>query len=154
MRALTKWGADITPWHEMETLSDRMRRWMDYPTYGASLFRAPLLSETTQWLPAVELVESDEEFVLTAEIPGMTKEDVSISVEGDVLSLNGEKKVEREEDKEHMHLREREYGKFERSFTLPRNVVTGKIRAEYRDGIVEVHMPKGEEAKGRRIEIK
>jgi HSP20 family molecular chaperone IbpA len=81
MRMLTKrWGGDISPWHEFETLSERMRRWADFPPFGTTLFRAPLLTETTEWLPAVELVENEEEFVLTAEIPGMAKEDVVLSV--------------------------------------------------------------------------
>jgi HSP20 family protein len=131
-----------------------MRNWTDFPAFGTSLFRAPLVSETTEWLPAVELVEKDGEFLLTAEIPGMSKEDVQISVEDNVLTLKGEKKFEREEEKDRMHIREREYGTFLRSFTLPRNVEASKIKAEYHDGVVEIHMPKGEEAKGRHIEIK
>ena len=155
MRALTRrGGADITPWSEFETLADRMRNWAEFPTFGASLFRAPLVSETTEWLPAVELVEKDGEFLLTAEIPGMSKEDVTISVEDNVLTLKGEKKFEREEEKDRMHIREREYGTFMRAFTLPRNVEASKIKAEYHDGVVEIHMPKGVEAKGRHIEIK
>jgi HSP20 family protein len=159
MPALTRkgWGADVTPWSELETLGDRMRRWMDYPsfpTFVPSLFKAPLLSETTEWLPAVELVEADGEFMLTAEIPGMSKGDVHISIEDNVLTLKGEKKFEHEEEKNRMYIREREYGTFERSFTLPRNVDSSKIKAEYHDGVVELHMPKGPEAKGRNIEIK
>ncbi|MGE0160381.1 MAG: Hsp20/alpha crystallin family protein [Gemmatimonadales bacterium] len=155
MRALTtrRWGGDVTPWQEFEALSERIRRWADFPPLGASLFRAPLLTETTEWLPAVELVENDGEFLLTAEIPGMAREDVDISVEDNVLTLKGEKKLERDEKKEEMHIREREYGTFTRAFTLPRNVDAAKIRAEYHDGIVEIHMPKGLEAKGRQIEI-
>ncbi len=111
------------------------------------------MSATTEWLPAVELVEKEGEFVLTAEIPGMSKEDVRVSVEDDVLTLRGEKKFEREEEKDRMHIREREYGTFMRSFTLPRNVEVSKVKAEYHDGVVEVHMPKGIEAKGRDIVI-
>jgi HSP20 family protein len=155
MRALTtrRWGEDVSPWREFETLSERMRRWADFPPFGATLFRAPLIAETTEWLPAVELVEKDGEFVLTAEIPGMAREDVDVTVEDNVLTLKGEKKFERDEEKEEMHIREREYGAFTRAFTLPRNVDAAKIRAEYRDGIVEIHLPKGPEAKGRQIEI-
>ena len=155
MPALTtkRWGADITPWHELETLGNRMRSFFDYPFFAPSVFAAPLL-ETGEWFPAVELVEADGEFVLTAEIPGMTKEDVDVSIEDNVLTLKGEKKLEHEEERERMHIRERRYGAFERSFTLPRNVEAGKVKAEYKDGIVEIHMPKAPEAKGRRIEIK
>ncbi|MEQ1854983.1 MAG: Hsp20/alpha crystallin family protein [Longimicrobiales bacterium] len=155
MRALTRkgWGADLTPWHEFETLGNRMRDWADFPPFGASLFRAPLMSATTDWLPAVELVEREGEFVLTAEIPGMSKEDVHVSIEDNVLTFKGEKKVEKEEEKDRMHIREREYGAFTRAFALPRNVEADKVRAEYHDGVVEIHMPKGVEAKGRHIEI-
>jgi HSP20 family protein len=156
MSALTtkRWGADVTPWHELETLQNRMRRFFDVtPFFAPSAFTAPML-ETGEWWPAVELIEANGEFVLTAEIPGMTKEDVDISVEDNVLTLKGEKKFEREEERERMHIRERRYGAFERSFTLPRNVEAGKIRAEYKDGVVEVHMPKAPEAQGRKIEIK
>ena len=155
MRALTtrRWGGDVTPWQEFETLSERMRRWADFTPFGTTLFRVPLLTEATDWLPAVELVEKNGEFILTAEIPGMTKEDVDISVEDNVLTLKGEKKFERDEEKEEMHIREREYGAFTRAFTLPRNVDAAKIRAEYHDGIVEIHLPKGAEAKGRQIKI-
>jgi HSP20 family protein len=137
----------------METLGDRMRRWTEYPTFGASLFKTPLFSEA-DWLPAVELVEEDGEFVLTAELPGMSKDDVDVSVDDNVLTLKGEKKTEREEAHNRMHIRERAYGTFERSFTLPRNVETEKIRADFHDGLVEIHMPKGEEAKSKHIEIK
>jgi HSP20 family protein len=154
MRALTKrWGGDVTPWQEFETLGERMRRWADFPPFGATLFRAPLLTEATAWLPAVELVETDNEFVLTAEIPGMAKEEVDVSVEDNVLTLKGERKFERDETKEQVHIREREYGTFTRAFTVPRNVDAAKIRAEYHDGVMEVHMPKAPEAKGRQIKI-
>ena len=156
MPALTtkRWGADITPWHELETLGNRMRSFFDYPTFFApSVFATPLL-ENGEWFPAVELVEAEGEFVLSAEIPGMTKENVDISVEDNVLTFKGEKKYEHEEEKERMHIRERRYGTFERSFTLPRNVEAGKIKAEYKDGVVEIHMPKAPEAQGRKIAIK
>lgn len=152
MPALTtkRWGADVTPWHELE---NRMRNFFDYPFFTPTVFSAPYL-ENSEWFPAVELAEADGEFVLAAEIPGMTKDDVAISIEDGVLTLKGEKKYEHEEEKERMHIRERRYGTFERSFTLPRNVEAGKIKAEYRDGVVEMHMPKAPDAKGRKIEIK
>ena len=147
-------GTDITPWYELETLGNRMRSFLDHPSFFApSVFAGPL-AETGEWFPAVELLEADGEFVLTAEIPGMSKEDVSISVENDVLTLKGEKKFEHEEQRDRTHIRERRYGTFERCFTLPRNVAADKIKAEYKDGVVEVHLPKGPEAKGRHIEIK
>lgn len=148
-----RWGADITPWRELDLFSDRMRRMLD-PTFNESLFGTPFWSEADQWIPAVELVEEDDEYVLSAELPGLGKADVDISVDDSVLTLTGEKKSEREEEKGRSFIRERRYGAFERSFTLPRNVEADKIKAEFRDGIVEVHLPKGAESKARHIEIK
>lgn len=149
MRALTtrRWGADVSPWHELEQMGNRM--------FGLepNLFRAPLFAET-DWIPAVELIEEAEEFVLTAELPGLSKEDVHVSIDDNVLSLTGEKKIEREETRDRAHIRERKYGTFERSFTLPRNVDAAKIRADFKDGLMTVHLPKGETAKSRKIEIK
>jgi HSP20 family protein len=155
MRALTTrhWGADVSPWHELDTLNNRLRRWMDYPELGASMFNAPMFSENA-WLPAVELVEEDDEFMLTAELPGMSKENVDLSVDDNVLTLKGEKKTEREVAHDRMHIHERGYGTFERSFVLPKNVDAGKIRADFHDGLIEIHMPKGEKSKSKHIEIK
>lgn len=161
MSALTRrrWGADVTPWHELEAFGNRVGRWFDDPSLFASppvttsIFASPFFSEAG-WAPAVELVESDGEFVLTAEIPGMSKEDVHVAIEDNVLTLKGEKTLEREEKGERSHIRERGYGAFERCFALPRNIEADKIKAEYRDGVIEVHIPKGPEAKGRQIEIK
>lgn len=154
MRALTtrRLGADVSPWHELESMGNRLFRWPDYPSLGPSLLKTPIFSET-DWLPAVELVEEEEEFVLTAELPGLSKEDVNVSVDDNVLTLKGEKKIEREDTRDRTHIREREYGVFERSFTLPRNVEAGKIRADFHDGLMEIHLPKGELAKSRKIEI-
>jgi HSP20 family protein len=155
MRALTtrRWGADVSPWHELEDLNNRMRRWMDYPEFGAPLFKNAMFSENA-WLPAVELVEEDSEFVLTAELPGMSKEDVDVSIDDNILTLKGEKKTEHEVTRDRMHIREREYGTFERSFTLPRNVDYQKVHADFHDGLVAIHLPKGEGAKSKHIEIK
>jgi HSP20 family protein len=162
MGALTKrsWGADATPWHELEAFGNRIGRWMENPSlFGPASFRAPVFSapvyrEHAEWMPAIELTESEGEFLLTAEIPGMAKEDVAISIEDNVLTLRGEKKYEHEEERDRMYIREREYGVFERSFALPRNISAEQIKAEYHDGVVKVHIPKGPETQGRKIEIK
>lgn len=149
MRALTtrRWGADVSPWHELEQMGNRL--------FGVepTLFRAPLFTET-DWIPAVELIEEDDEFVLTAELPGLSKDDVNVSVDDNVLTLEGEKRIEREETRDRTHIRERQYGTFARSFTLPRNVDATKIRADFQDGLMKVHLPKGEAAKSRKIEVK
>ncbi len=154
-RALTRkrWGADLAPWRELDLYADRMRRMLD-PALSQPLFGSRLWAESGEWLPAVEFVEEDNEWVLTAEVPGMAREDVDISVDDSVLTLKGEKKSEHEEEKGRWYIREREYGAFQRSFDLPANVDVAKIKAEFHDGVVEVHMPKGAASKARHIEIR
>lgn len=145
---MRRWGTERTPWRELETLTERLRRMME-PS-----LTSPRLVESIEWMPPVELVEEDGEYLLTAEVPGMEKNDVDVSVEDNVLTLKGEKRSERKMDDGRAHICERSYGAFERSFTLPRNVKVDEIDAEFHDGVVEVHLPKAEEATGRHIEIK
>lgn len=155
VRALTRkrWAGDVTPWREFDLLSDRMREMME-PGFPEAFFRGPAWAGLEEWAPAVELVEKDGEYVLTAEVPGIPKADIDVAIDDNVLTLKGEKKTEFEKDEGRAHIRERRYGSFERSFTLPRNVDASKVRAEFRDGIVQVHLPKGEAKKARHIEIK
>jgi HSP20 family protein len=154
-RALTRrrWGADITPWRELDLLSDRMRRLIG-PPLGEELLMGPLWADTEEWIPAVELVEEDGEYVLTAELPGISKSDIDVSVADSTLTLKGEKKSEKEDTKGRTQFRERRYGAFERSFTLPGNVDASKIKAEFENGVVKVHLPKGPEAMARHIELR
>ena len=153
--ALTRkrWGSDIAPWRELDLFSDRVRQLME-PSLSEGFFKTPLWAETDAWIPAVELVEQDGEYILTVELPGVDKSDVDVSVDDSTLTLKGEKKTEKEEKKGRTHYRERHYGAFERSFTLPRNVDPTKIKAEFENGLVRVHLPKGTEAKARKVELK
>jgi HSP20 family protein len=116
---------------------------------------APLADESMTWMPATDLVEANGEYVLTVELPGMTAKDVEIGVEGGVLSVKGEKKTEKEEKKdgERWHIVERSYGAFERSFTLPPSVEADKVKADFENGVLTLHLPKRAESKGRKITI-
>ena len=105
------------------------------------------------FVPPVDIYETDNEIVLKAEIPGVKKEDIKIEVSDGVLTLKGEKKEEREIKEENYHRIERTYGSFQRSFTLPTNVDRDKIKATYKDGVLEVVLPKKEEAKPREVRI-
>lgn len=105
------------------------------------------------WAPAVDLRENENEFTLVAELPGVQKEDVRISLTDNVLSIRGEKKAEQEVKNENWHQVERSYGKFERHFHLTSPVNAGGIKARYADGILTVTLPKAEEAKPREIKI-
>ena len=108
----------------------------------------------TTWAPRVDITEDDKEYVINAELPGVKKEDVKVSIENGVLSISGERKTEKEEKGKKYHRVEQTYGTFMRSFTLPEGSSGEKISAEFRDGILKVRLPKGEEAKAKAVEIK
>lgn len=105
------------------------------------------------WLPAVDVSETDADFVVRAELPGMAQNEIEINVQDNVLTLKGEKKQEKKEEKENFQRLERSYGSFSRSFTLPAGVKPEDIKASFKDGVLEVTMPKTEEAKPKKIAI-
>ncbi|MGW8178481.1 MAG: Hsp20/alpha crystallin family protein [bacterium] len=112
------------------------------------------LDETPkEWSPAVEIIESDEEISLTAELPGLEEKDIRISVEDNLLSLSGERTIEKNEEGKHVRS-ERWYGKFSRSFRLPETADLENIKARLTNGVLTVTVPKKEEAKPRQIEVK
>jgi len=106
------------------------------------------------WTPAVDIAEHDDQFVVKVELPGVNKDDVKITLENNILTIRGEKKQEKETKKENYHRVERSYGSFQRSFTLPTTVKSDKINAVYKDGILQIELPKAEEAKPKQIEVK
>lgn len=106
-----------------------------------------------EWMPAVDIRETDTEYLVSAELPGLTREDVHVRLEDHVLMIEGERKQEKEAKGERTHRIERIYGSFRRSFTLPDDVDPEKIRAECKDGILTVHVPKREVTKSKPLEI-
>lgn len=135
-----------------------LRDWEDVAGRLSRFFDdSPLSTGSTlgAWTPKVNITETNEELVLTAELPGLKEEDVHIEVENNVLSVSGEKSEERTEGDEERkyHLWERSYGSFQRSFTLPRSVKAADISARFDGGILTVRLPKVADAKGRKIEI-
>ena len=141
--AIMRWD----PYRDVTTLQDRVNR-----LFGDSLARA---EEDTygSWLPPVEIFEKEENLVLRAEMPGMNQKDIELRVENGILTLRGEKKREKELEKENVHRAERYYGAFVRTFALPTTVDSEKIQATYKDGVLEVVLPKAETAKPKRIVI-
>jgi HSP20 family protein len=135
----------------LDDMPDRLRR-----MFEGGLNLEPL-TEPLGWMPAMEIVENDDAFVVTAEVPGINAKDVDISIDDGVLTLSGEKKEEKEEGKEgsKFHMWERRYGSFRRSFTLPQAVEADKISAKATDGILTVTLPKTKKAKaqGRKIPV-
>jgi HSP20 family protein len=111
-------------------------------------------SAQTAWTPAVDIAEHDDEYLVKVELPGVNKDDVKITLESNILTIRGEKKQEKETKKENYHRVERNYGYFQRSFTLPTAVKSDKIDASYKDGVLMVSLPKAEESKPKQIEVK
>ena len=105
------------------------------------------------WLPAVDIEETKDDVVLSFDIPGVSEKDVQVSITGDLLTVKGERRFEREGSEGTYHRVERLYGKFERSVQLPMVVQTDKVKASYRDGVLTVKLPKAEEVKPRAIKI-
>jgi HSP20 family protein len=132
-----------------DDIENRMRKMMD------DMFTEADLSTPIGWVPAIEITETEKEMVVSAELPGLEKKDVELSVEGDRLTIAGEKTEERTEDEKKYHLWERNYGSFRRSFSLPRGVDTARISADFKHGVLKIRLPKTAEAqaKGRKIDI-
>ena len=138
------------PFREMRSLQDEVNRLF------SSSFNRPGDNEMMQgsWNPSVDIYENKDHIVLEAELPGMKPEDVHISVENNVLTIHGERKFEKKDDKDNFHRVERSYGSFTRSFTLPPTVSSEAADAVFENGVLRLTLTKREEAKPRRIEIK
>ena len=136
------------PFHAMEELVDRYNR-----SARKSLVKYDDKSfEVGDWMPTVDISETDDAFVVKAELPGVEKDDVSVKIEDGVLTIKGEKKSEIEDEQKHRI--ECTYGSFVRSFTLPQATKSDSIKAEYKNGILNLVIPKSEEVKPKEIEIK
>ena len=145
---------DLMEWRPFREVS-RLRREMDHlwdDYFGSG--RRGLQPLQAEFSPAVDVTETAEAVVVKAEVPGMDAEDINISVTGDVLTIKGEKKSEREEKEENYHLVERSYGSFSRALKLPAAVDLDKIEAKYDKGVLTVTCPKKEAVKPKAIEIK
>jgi len=105
------------------------------------------------WIPPVDIFEKGDDLVIRAEVPGLSRKDIDIRVEDNRLVIQGERTREAEFDEEHAYRLERSFGAFTRSFLLPKTVDAGRIGASYRDGVLEVRLPKTEVAKPRKVEI-
>ena len=148
MNVITRYN----PFKELEEMEHRL---------SALFGRAPLAKNSgkeamtvAEWAPLVDITEDDKEYLIKAEVPEVKKEDVKVSVQDDVLSISGERKSEKEETGKKYHRVERAYGSFYRSFTLPEDADGSKVAAEFKDGMLKVHLPKSEKAKPKSIEVK
>ena len=145
-KELVKWE----PFREVSRLRREMdRMWEDF--FGP---KRAFWHWGEEWTPAVDVAESPDKVTVKAEVPGMDPKNIDISLVGDVLTIKGEKKSEREETKENYHVLERSYGSFSRALRLPAAVVAEKIEAQYDKGVLTVTCPKKEPVKPKAIKIK
>jgi HSP20 family protein len=149
MNAITRWD----PFKELDDLQSRL----------STLFgRAPVRKDggkdeamtVAEWAPLVDIVEDDHEYLIKAEVPEVKKEDVKVTVQNGVLSLVGNRKFVKEENDKKYHRVERAYGSFVRSFSLPEDADENKVSADFKDGVLQVHLPKSEKARPKNIEVK
>jgi HSP20 family protein len=139
----------VDPFREFAAMQDRMNR-----LFGNVYLRDEDTSLRGAWAPAVDIFETDNhDLVVRAELPGITRDDVEVSVENSTLVLKGEKKFDAEVKEENYRRIERPYGTFHRSFTLPSTVDTSKVAAEFKNGVLTVKLPFREEAKPRTINV-
>ena len=144
---------ELVRWEPFDGLNRLHNRISDL--FDENFGRARALPSATAgaWLPPVDILESKDAYLIRAELPGMKKEDFHLEVNDGTLTLTGERKQESVSDGMHYHRSERVNGKFSRSFYLPRTVQQDGIKASYQDGILEIHVPKAEEAKPKQIAI-
>jgi HSP20 family protein len=144
MTVLTRWE----PFREFSTLQDRMNR----------LFRESFEGQeqsltTASFAPAVDVYEDEHNVTLKIEVPGIEEKDIDIRIENNVLTLHGERKIEKEEKEENYRRVERQYGSFTRTFTLPNTVDTENVQANYDKGVLKISLPKKAEAKPKQIKV-
>jgi len=144
--AVVKWD----PFRDLLSIQDRMNRLFEQ-TLSRSRSEEGIAAST--WTPSVDIYETPETIVLKAELPGLSREDIEIQIRDNALSLKGERRFAKDAQQENYLRIERAYGAFQRSFTLPATIQQDKIRAVFRDGVLELTLPKAEEAKSKKIAI-
>ncbi|MBM4137922.1 MAG: Hsp20/alpha crystallin family protein [Nitrospira sp.] len=144
---LVRWD----PFRELEDMSERLNRVFARPASRTSGGEEQLT--VADWVPTVDISETDGEYLIKAELPEVKKDDVKVTVEEGVLTLQGARHQEKQEKGKKYHRVERSYGSFVRSFTLPETVDDSGVKAEYKDGVLNLHLPKTEKVKPKAIEV-
>ncbi len=143
---------EIAPWRPFREL-DRIRREMDRLWDSFFERRPSRVEEVSEWFPSLDVSETDTDYIVKVEVPGIDPKDMDISLTNNTLTIKGEKKQEKEEKDENYHLIERSYGSFTRSIRIPSQVQSDKINATYKNGVLKITLPKTEEAKKKEIKI-
>ncbi len=151
-QAMSFWNRELPSFRGLQSLQYDMNRIFD------EFFRGDILANdsffTRDWNPAVDIVENNDKYILKAELPGMTKDDVKITLENNLLTIRGEKKNENDKKEGNYHRVERSYGSFERTFSIPGSIKTNDIDAQFSNGVLTLMLPKAEEAKPKMIDVK
>ena len=145
--AMTRWN----PTGSFLTTRDPFARMLD-SFFGEGLYPSEDVSNRT-WMPSVNIRETEQAFFVEAELPGLTKKDIDITLENNMLKLSGERRFEKDTNEESYHRVERSYGSFLRTFSLPSQVNAESVKASFKDGVLTIEVPKAEEAKPRKIAI-
>ncbi len=145
--ALVRWD----PFRELEEVSDRLNRVFARPATRTANGNETMI--VADWTPSVDISETEQEYQIKAEIPDVKKEDVKVMLEDGVLTIQGERKHEKEEKGKKYHRIERSYGSFVRTFSLPDVIEEEKVKADFKDGVLNLHLPKSEKAKPKAIEV-
>jgi HSP20 family protein len=150
MKTLATWN----PFRELDEVQNRLGSFFSGMTRhrlgngnGESL-------KLADWSPDVEITEDDREYLIKTDLPEMKKEEVKVVIENGILSISGERKAEKEEKGKKYHRIERSYGSFIRTFTVPEDADGTKVAAEFKDGVLKVHLPKSPDAKPKTIDVK
>jgi HSP20 family protein len=153
----------LEPFRMMDRFVDEMDRVFDdffgrgrlTPRFGRSGLRSPWRSQSEEWAPNIEVFHRNNELVVRADLPGLTKDDIKVDVTEDRITLQGERKREHEEEREGIYRSERSYGSFYREIPLPEGTITDQAKANFKDGVLEITMPAPSEQvrRGRRLEI-
>ena len=150
---MTRWN----PFKEMDELQRRLATVFDLAPYRCGERSNGDSKENIsvpEWSPAVDIIEDEKEYLIKAELPEVAKNDVKVTVENGTLTISGERRSEKDEKNKKFHRVERYYGRFVRSFTLPDHVDDQSVRAEFKDGVLRVHLAKSEKAVPKQIEVK
>lgn len=145
--SLVKWD----PFRELEDISSRLNRIFGRVTTRPEPDREMLA--TADWTPSVDISETDTAYLVKGEIPGVKKEDVRVTIQDGMLTIQGERKQEKEEKGKKFHRIERSYGSFVRSFRLPDDTDENKVKAEFKDGMINITLPKSAKAKAKAVEV-
>jgi HSP20 family protein len=148
------WSGDVSPFRSFQRMADEMDRMFDEFGFG-SRWLSPFSRQSgaDMWAPQIDVFQKNNELTIRADLPGLKREDVTVDITDQAVCIQGERKHEREEDREGYYRSERSYGSFYRTIPLPEGAITEQAKASFKDGVLEITMPTPPASQGRRLEI-